>query len=81
MISLAEDIVLRGFAPFVRCQETINYILPSLIGQDQVIHGDHMILKTFINCHQQVLARLFRLHRLGQYLSNLKVVIIVVHVM
>ena len=37
VISLVEDTTLRGFAPLVRCQENINYILPSLDGQDQVI--------------------------------------------
>jgi len=52
VVSLAEDIVLRGFAPFVRCQETINYTLPSLVGQDQVIPNDHVILKAFMCCHQ-----------------------------
>ena len=44
VISLAEDVALRGFAPFVRCQESINYTLPSLNGMDQVILSDHVIL-------------------------------------
>lgn len=37
MVSLVEDIALRGFAPFVRCQESINYTLSSLDGRDQVV--------------------------------------------
>ena len=45
VISLAEDVALRGFAPFVRCQESINYTLPTLNGLDQVIYDDHVILK------------------------------------
>ena len=47
VISLAEDVALRGFAPFVRCQESISYTLPSLNGLDQVIHDDHVIFKLF----------------------------------